>query len=261
MKIIELENFKSQKGIKISHHPTKRAGTPSTQLRKTDWQALLQHDRVTGKLDLKSKAVLRDPGSVKRLLEGKMIDPYGKLTAAGKKKYAAIIGKLQNLQSNSAASVALARPGKNCKSSENKDDQLTASDWAVLMKYDRKTGNLLTYDPKTERLDNGSLAILKNPSIIQRLMDNGMVLTGGWLTPQAKRACARIKKDSGKQTANGHVARRPRLKAEPKKLSELQMAGCSGGESGHISAPAEKIDPLHSHWPKDEDLQKFFMNL
>jgi hypothetical protein len=33
---------------------------------------------------------------------------------------------------------------------------------------------------------------LKDPAIIQRLIDASMILPGGWLTPQAKRECARI---------------------------------------------------------------------
>ena len=69
---------------------------------------------------------------------------------------------------------------------------MTASDWAVLMNYDRKTGNLLKYESGTGNLDQSSTAILKDPGTIQRLIDANMILPGGWLTPEAKRECIRM---------------------------------------------------------------------
>jgi len=261
MKILKVDKFQSQKRNTSSHPPEKTRTTPSSKLRKTDWQALLQHDRITGKLDLKSKAVIREPRCVKRLLEGKMIDPYGKLTAAAKEKCAAIIRKFQHPQSRSEAFAAFPKSEKKPKPTEKKGDKLTASDWAVLMNYDRKSGNLLKYDPKTGRLDNASRAILKAPSTIQRFIDNNMISPGGWLTPKARKACARIRKKSKKQTTNGYFEPQANFKTEPKSLSERRMKLYSAGESHDISASGRETDSLLANWPKDENLQTFFENL
>jgi exopolysaccharide/PEP-CTERM locus tyrosine autokinase len=76
------------------------------------------------------------------------------------------------------------------------------SDWVLLMNYDRKTGNLLRYDPETGQLDEGSRKILQDPTTVQRLIDNKMILPGGWLTPEAKRQCAAMQKElEAKQSA------------------------------------------------------------
>ena len=64
-------------------------------LRKTDWRALMKHDRSTGRLDLKNKTIIKDPQSVKRLMDANMILADGTLTPEAKKKvrpaYKAII--------------------------------------------------------------------------------------------------------------------------------------------------------------------------
>jgi Mrp family chromosome partitioning ATPase len=67
--------------------------------------------------------------------------------------------------------------------------------------YDRRTGNLLKYDPETGQLDDESRNILQDPATVQRLIDNQMILPGGWLTPEAKRECERLEeKLEAKQT-------------------------------------------------------------
>ena len=50
MKTLESETFHSKK--------SNNKNSP-VMLRKTDWQALMKHDRHTGKLDLKSKKVIQ----------------------------------------------------------------------------------------------------------------------------------------------------------------------------------------------------------
>jgi protein-tyrosine kinase len=78
------------------------------------------------------------------------------------------------------------------------------------MKYDRKTGNLLKYDPESGLLDEDSKNILQDPATVQRLIDNHMILPGGWLTPEAKRECRKIEeKPEKKQT--GAFAKPERL--------------------------------------------------
>ena len=68
-------------------------------------------------------------------------------------------------------------------------EDLSESDRAILVKYDRNTGNLIKYDSETGQPDNHSKAILKDPDLIQRLIDKNMVVPGGWLTAKAKREC------------------------------------------------------------------------
>jgi hypothetical protein len=107
MKILRAEKFKPRKRSESTQ--TKSATTP----RRTDWDVLMQHDRVSGKLNLKSKEFIKDPGSVKRLLEAEMIDPDGKLTPAARKKCAELGRKLQTPQTDGAGSqeeVRGARP-------------------------------------------------------------------------------------------------------------------------------------------------------
>ena len=86
MKILRAEKFQPKK------RSTKKQ---KTKLRKADWDALMQHDRLTGKLNLMSAAILKDPGAVKRLLEANMIDPDGKLTPEARQKCSELSGKIQ----------------------------------------------------------------------------------------------------------------------------------------------------------------------
>jgi hypothetical protein len=73
------------------------------------------------------------------------------------------------------------------------------------MNYDRKTGNLLKYDPETGQLAEDSKIILQDPATVQRLIDNHMILPGGWLTSEAKSECARIEENNGKEQTTESV--------------------------------------------------------
>ncbi len=201
--------------------PRKRTKAP-TNLRRTDWDVLMQHDRFSGKLDLKSKELIKDPGSVKRLLEAEMIYPDGNLTPEAREKCAGLARKLQTPAA--AGSVPPVLPGGEIaqQPAGKQTVKLTASDWAVLVKYDRKTGNLLKYDPKTNELDNTSRAILKDPSIIQRLIDNNMILPGGWLTPEAKKECVRIEQKLKARAADGYSGPKDHLDPERESNGERQ---------------------------------------
>lgn len=210
----------------------------------------MQHDRLTGKLNMKSKEVIRDPGSVKRLLEAAMIYPDGKLTPEARKKCAALSGKLQNHRTLSSADSK--RPGgdKPAALPGKKPGQVSVAHWAVLMKYDRKTGNLLRIDPKTGRLDKISRLILKNPSIIQHLIEKNLILPGGWLTPEAKKSCGRIE-EKIKAQAQGHRSvreDRSRRKSKNEQNSKIH--------SGRRSKTDRAYD-----WQADKDLQAFFESL
>jgi protein-tyrosine kinase len=62
-------------------------------------------------------------------------------------------------------------------------------EWAVLEQFDRNTGNILKYDQQTGQLDQASRKIIKETDILKRLIENGMVLPGGWLTYKGLMEC------------------------------------------------------------------------
>ena len=145
MEILKSETFHSKKRNNIN---------ALVILRKTDWQALMKHDRYTGKLDLKSKEIIKDPKSVKRLLDANMIFSDGKLTPEAKRKCAQLMKKLFKPERSGSESSKRLHDVKRQQQVDKKTTRLTASDWAVLFRYDRKSGNLLKYDPQTGQLDN-----------------------------------------------------------------------------------------------------------
>jgi hypothetical protein len=249
MKILRAEKFQPRK-----RSESKRAKS-ATSLRKTDWGVLVQHDRFTGKLNLRCAAALKDPGSVKRLLEAGMIDPNGKLTSEAKKKCAELTKKLMPPESVIAAVPELPKTENSGEPEDKQTVKLTASDWAVLVKYDRKTGNLLKYDPKTNELDNTSRAILKDPSIIQRLIDNNMILPGGWLTPEAKKECVRIEQKLKARAADDYTGPEGRLNPNGEPLSQdkhrSKNVPLPNGEQQSKAEPATEK-------PAEQDMQTFF---
>ena len=191
-----LEKYRKQRGNRVSG-----------RIRSSDYKVLLQFDETSGRMETDGASAIKDSASLQRLMTYRLVDSEGRLTPAG-------IAKLKELRSV-LKERKLARPaasgGPEVQTPQakqvSKPGQLSASDWAILMKYNRKSGNLLTYDPVTGELDKNGTAILKEPDTIQRLIDAGMILPGGGLTPEAKRECARIeerlnrteKNDSGQQ--------------------------------------------------------------
>lgn len=217
MKILRAEKFKPKKR-------NKSQGTKSEKtLRKTDWEVLVQADSSSGKLNLKSTAALKDPGSLKRLLEVGMIEPDGQLTAKGRQKCDGLVQELMKPGAESAAMPESPKAEQAGESEDKRIDKLTASDWAVLMKYDCKTGNLLTYDPVTNEMDQTSRAILKDPEIIQRLIGNNMILPGGWLTPEAKQECGRIAEKLKTQPADGYTEQKDSVRDDSESNDEAEV--------------------------------------
>ena len=53
------------------------------RLRKSDYVALLKYDRITGKLDLYNRDIIKDIETPQRLLDNNLVFPDGKLSAAG----------------------------------------------------------------------------------------------------------------------------------------------------------------------------------
>jgi uncharacterized protein involved in exopolysaccharide biosynthesis len=262
MKIFRVAKFK----------PKKRKAKKDKLLRKSDWDVLVKHDRLTGKVDLRNDAFAKDPDSVSRLLEAEMIFPDGYLTPEARKKCAELAAKIQDPESLSPASADLSQAGETIDTSESriaelesKEDQITkptASDWAVLMKYDRKTGNLLQYDPETGQLDETSRAILKDPEIIQRLIDNNMILPGGWLTPEAKAECNRIAEKLKARTAEGYKEAEDdsNLKGKAMRGDKSLSVEVQTGKMEHMPKPAHQLKgrALEDNMP---NIQAFFEQL
>ena len=53
------------------------------RLRKKDYIALLKYDRVTGKLDLYNRTIIKDIETPQRLLDNNLVFPDGTLSPAG----------------------------------------------------------------------------------------------------------------------------------------------------------------------------------
>jgi len=161
-------------------------------IRQSDYEILMKFDYVSGKLKVDSAPGSLDQRRLQRMMTYRLVREDGTLTPAGRAKYEEIKRRHQHPvppKSETSGRVEVHPP---FEIPAGEFPELAASDWAVIMKYDRKTGNLLRYDPETGNLDQGSTAILKDPETIQRLIDSNMILPGGWLTPEAKRGCLSI---------------------------------------------------------------------
>jgi uncharacterized protein involved in exopolysaccharide biosynthesis len=221
----------------------------------------MKHDRSTGRLDLKNKTIIKDPQSVKRLMAANMIFADGKLTPEAKKRCDLLIKQLFKSERFGSESSKQLHDVKRRQQGDKKTTSLTASDWAVLYKYDRKSGNLLKYDPQTGQLDESSRAILRNPSTLQRLIDHKLVIPGGWLTSKAKEECARIQQKLETQAANGYAEPVPKDNIQSKSPSFHQKKDYPQPISNDISEPGQKSKKNLSKLLANEDLQAFFENL
>ena len=182
---------------------TKESGASrSEKIKNSDYEVLLQFDESTGKIPMSDPETLKDARGIKRLMTYRLLNDNGTLTPAGKAKYEEMKRKHGAVEPQK---TPVSEPEVKTVPSvmpTTSDEGVNLSDWTLLMKYDRKTGNLLKYDPDTGQLYEDSRNILRDPSTIQRLIDNQMILPGGWLTPEAKQQCARMEEDlKKKQTA------------------------------------------------------------
>jgi capsular exopolysaccharide synthesis family protein len=172
----------------------------SNAIRKSDYEILMKVDEATRKIKVDIAPGSKDQRRLNRMMTYRLVRADGTLTPAGRAKYEEMKRRQQDAVPSKSETSPRVEGQTPPEIPAAKSPGLTASDWAVLMKYDRKTGNLLKYDPETGNLDQGSTAILKDPGTIQRLIDGSMLLPGGWLTPDAKRGCSRIEeKLKGKQ--------------------------------------------------------------
>jgi exopolysaccharide/PEP-CTERM locus tyrosine autokinase len=178
-----LEKFSKERGVNVPD-----------RIKHSDYEALMQFDDATGKIDIEDPKIARDPNVLKRLMTYRLINEDGTLTPAGRSKYEEL--KRKHGDSGPARPLVSAQTKEQIpvakETSAEKPGGLSASDWDLLVNYDRQTGNLLKYDPETGQLDDASRSILQDPATVQRLIDNQMILPGGWLTPEAKRECERL---------------------------------------------------------------------
>jgi exopolysaccharide/PEP-CTERM locus tyrosine autokinase len=195
----------------------------SDRIKNSDYDVLMQFDKSTGRIDMTSPAVLKDARGIKRLMTYRLINDDGTLTPAGRAKYEAMAEKMGKDVPDGQPSAP--EPISKHKKAEQKIprgfEKVTQADWALLMNYDQKTGNLLKYDPETGQLDEESRTLLQDPATVQRLIDNQMILPGGWLTPEAKQQCARMREELASKQSAESVTRETVIKAdEPRQASE-----------------------------------------
>ncbi|MHC4104613.1 MAG: polysaccharide biosynthesis tyrosine autokinase [Planctomycetota bacterium] len=215
-------------------------------IRQSDYEILMKFDYASGKLKVDSAPGSRDHRRLKRMMTYRLVREDGTLTPAGRAKYEEI--KLRHKdpvasKSETAAPVEVQTP-LGIPAAEFPG--LKASDWAVIMKYDRKTGNLLRYDPETGNLDQGSTAILKDPGTIQRLIDANMILPGGWLTPEAKRGCIRIE---------------DKLKSKQVEDSAKQEKSAAAGTPGGSTPSADTVSQTDMQALLDYDHDTLKLNM
>jgi exopolysaccharide/PEP-CTERM locus tyrosine autokinase len=166
--------------------------TKPNSIRQSDYEILMKFDYTTGKVKVDSAPGSLDQRRLKRLMTYRLVREDGTLTPAGRAKYEEIKRRHQDLVPSNSETAPPVEGQTPPDLPAAESPGLTASDWAVLINYDRKTGNLLKYESGTGNLDQSSTAILKDPGTIQRLIDANMMLPGGWLTPEAKRGCIGI---------------------------------------------------------------------
>jgi exopolysaccharide/PEP-CTERM locus tyrosine autokinase len=235
-----------------------KAKTGSNAIRKSYYHALMQFDETTGKIKVDGPETGGVSTRFKSLVTYGLVRADGSLTPAGKAKYREMKSPPEKRKPSGPAGSLGGRVKKEVrpKTPVKNIARLTASDLAILLKYDRNTGNLLKYDPRTERLDRDSIALLRNPAVIQRFIDNNFIMPGGWLTPQAKEECARIEeklrqkkaKQSGATPAPAKpvmppVAERPlRPSIERLQLSSTDMEALSDFNS--VTLKLNKGNPL-----------------
>jgi len=174
------------------------AGSSPPKLKTEDWEALLKYSKRTGKLRIHSNKVIKNTGTLHRLLANKLILPDGKLTREAILKCEELRRQMRmSLAGHAEDPVDPVVPEYEQLKSDIPAPQieLSDSDWAILMTHDRQTGHLLKYDSGTGQLEQSSLKILRDTGTVQRLLKNKMIYPGGELTPLAKRECERRERE------------------------------------------------------------------
>jgi len=226
---------------------SKERGSPvSDRVKDSDYEALMQFDEATGRIDMANPKIAKDPRVFNRLKTYRLINDDGTLTPAGRVKYEEMLRKSREDATVGEAQTA----GKPIF--EQKEivppgfERARQSDWALLMNYDRQTGNLLKYDPQTGQLDANSRSILQDSATVQRLIDNQMILPGGWLTPEAKRECSRIEE---------------KRKDEKLNASAMQQEAIPAEKPEPVAEPADSVSPADMEVLQDYDHETLKLNV
>ena len=223
-----------------------RGGPVSERVKDSDYEALMQFDEATGRIDVTDPKIAKDPRVLKRLKTYRLINDDGTLTPAGRVKYEEMLRKSKE-NAAGGATQTIGKPVFDQKEDVPSEfEKARQSDWALIMNYDRQTGNLLKYDPQTGQLDENSRSILQNPATVQRLIDNQMILPGGWLTPEARRECDRLE---------------AKLKVEKSKASAKQEKAAPAEKPEPVSEPVDSVSPADMEILQDYDHQTLKLNV
>ncbi len=243
---------------------SKESGAPGLdKIRSSDYEVLMQFDKSTGRIDMHSPAVLKDAGGIKRLMTYRLINDNGTLTPAGKAKYEEMKRKHGHREPPKAEMPTRTKAPTLSEASTGLPEGVSQSDWALIMNYDRKTGNLLKYDPETGQMDEDSRNILQDPDTVQRLIDNQMILPGGWLTPEARQECARMEEKSGKKQLAESVKRDNRILAEKSQEASEPPETLSPADMELLlqhDPATRKLDMRHEAFLKDPAVVKRLLN-
>jgi len=163
------------------------------EMKPEDWDVLMLYDKRTGKLDLHNRKVIKDPGTIHRLLANRLILSDGSLTHSGRKKCEAfreekrieLAGEERREPARVSETVAAEKPIDSERDDHRIEEdareieaavqtgELRDSDLTILMSYDRNTGHLLTYENNTGELESKSLEVLRDRGVLQRLLNAG----------------------------------------------------------------------------------------
>jgi len=250
--------------------PKSDAGIAPPKLKAHDWEALLQYSKTTGKLRLHSNKVIKDPGTVHRLLANKLILPDGRLTRQAVQKCEALSLKMRTSLAGRAEDpieppenlvqpgVGRNKPQEPAIEPDNEQSQkgtpsprieLSDADWTILMSYNRQTGHLLRYDAGTGQLDQGSLEILRDTGAVRRLLKYKMIHPGGKLTFLGKRECRRrergLPEESPAEEKNNYTQQRAISDQQPQADSEeVPVIEPEPVARPELLIPAEKMPPV-----------------
>jgi exopolysaccharide/PEP-CTERM locus tyrosine autokinase len=233
--------------------------TRSDKVRNSDYEVLMQFDASTGKIDMADPEVLKDARGVKRLVTYRLINDDGTLTPAGRAKFEEMQRKKEEPELPKASMSDRVEKPTPSDTLARQPEGMSDSDWTLLMNYDRNTGNLLKYDPETGQLDDDFRNALQDPAAFQRLIDNQMILPGGWLTDKAKQQCARMEEESGKkQTSESAKGRNVSEDVESRGTPEPPEALSQADINILLQHdPAtRKLDPQHPSILKDPAIWK-----
>jgi exopolysaccharide/PEP-CTERM locus tyrosine autokinase len=254
----------------LEKYKKERSASPETEkLKQSDYEALLQYDRVTGKLDLNDPLFNRDPGIFKRLQTYRLIEADGSLTPAGKEKYAELFSlqpETPLIEPESVPEKEIVKPPpepahelREIKASENEvqdmknlgskpDPKITVQPVSTVKLEPSDLNVLMQHDGTSRKLD----IKIQDKLIVRRLLKSGMIFDGGMLTPRALQLCKELETKNSKQPDKinnniGEITRiaEKKIKKEPEINPEAVVSIASEAvkakkESAAVKSPVPK---------------------